>query len=336
MEGSPTPTGQVKDTTTSYSETIWLPNFHLTLRPLDFLNVRFAAYRALARPDFSARLIKLFGQSVGSSNVLLVGNPNLKASKAWNYEINTSVFSNTIGLISLSAFYKEISDDQQLLNGAGLIGPRFLDSLGIHWSTSLIKGGYQLTVPYNAALPTKVWGFEFEHQANLSFLPGYLQFLVLSYNFSIIRSQAHLVSTIIDTTWVVQHTDFGDISTPFYNNRIVDRTQKLDGQPEFFCNVALGIDIGDFSARMSVFYQGQFNRSFSGGGLTDGITGRYTRCDLTVKQRFTDHIALLLSISNLLNVEENTYTTNRVYNWTRLNTSQQYGLTGDFGVRIDL
>jgi TonB-dependent receptor len=336
LGGFPTPTGQVKDTTTSYSETIWLPNFHLTLRPLDFLNVRFAAYRALARPDFSARLIKLFGQSVGSSNVLLVGNPNLKASKAWNYEINTSVFSNTIGLISLSAFYKEISDDQQLLSGAGLIGPRFLDSLGIHWSTSLIKGGYQLTVPYNAALPTKVWGFEFEHQANLSFLPGYLQFLVLSYNFSIIRSQAHLVSTIIDTTWVVQHTDFGDISTPFYNNRIVDRTQKLDGQPEFFCNVALGIDIGDFSARMSVFYQSQFNRTFSAGGLTDGITGRYTRCDLTVKQRFTDHIALLLSISNLLNVEEDTYTTNRVYNWTRLNTSQRYGMTGDFGVRIDL
>jgi len=313
-----------------------LPNFHLTLRPFDFLNVRFAAYKALARPDFSARLIKLYGQSVGSSNNLLVGNPNLRASKAWNYEVNTSAFSNTIGLVSFSAFYKVITDDQQVLSGGGLQGPKFLDSLGIHWNTSLTKGGYQLTVPYNVSLPTKVWGFEFEHQANLSFLPGYLQFLVLSYNFSIVRSEAHLVATVIDTAWVVQHTDFGDISTPFYSNRIVDRTQKLEGQPEFFGNVALGIDIGDFSARFSVFYQGQFNRSFSGGGLTDGITGRYTRCDLTVKQRFTDHIALLLSISNLLNVEENTFTTNRVYNWTRLNTSQRYGMTGDFGVRLDL
>jgi TonB-dependent receptor len=336
LGGFPTPTGQVKDTNTSFAETIWLPNFHLTLRPFDFLNVRFAAYKALARPDFSARLIKLYGQSVGSSNNLLVGNPNLRASKAWNYEINTSTFSNTIGLVSLSAFYKVITDDQQILSGGGLLGPKFLDSLGIHWNTSLTKGGYQLTVPYNVSIPTKVWGFEFEHQANLSFLPGYLQFLVLSYNFSIVRSEAHLVATVIDTAWVVQHTDFGDISTPFYSNRIVDRTQKLEGQPEFFGNVALGIDIGDFSARFSVFYQGQFNRSFSGGGLTDGITGRYTRCDLTVKQRFTDHIALLLSISNLLNVEENTFTTNRVYNWTRLNTSQRYGMTGDFGVRLDL
>ncbi len=336
LGGFPTPTGQVKDTATTYAETIWLPNLQLTLRPLDFLNVRLAAYKALARPDFSARLIKLYGQSVGSSNNLIVGNPNLKASKAWNYEVNTSVFSNTIGLISVSAFYKEITDDQQLLNAAGLVGSRFLDSLGIHWNTALTKGGYQLTVPYNAALPTKIWGFEFEHQANLGFLPGYMQFLVLSYNFSIVRSQTHLVGTVIDTTYNVTHSEFGDIVTPSYTNRIVDRTQKLEGQPEFFGNVALGIDIGDFSARMSVFYQGQFNRSFSGGGLTDGITGRYTRCDLTIKQRFTDHVALLLSISNLFNVQEDTYVTNRVYNWTRLNTSQRYGMTGDFGVRIDL
>jgi TonB-dependent receptor len=335
LGGFPTPSGQVKDTTTTYSETIWLPNFHLTLRPLDFLNVRFAAYKALARPDFNARLIKLYGQSVGSSNVLVAGNPNLKASKAWNYEINTSVFSNTIGLISLSAFYKDISDDQQVLNAGGLVGPAFLDSVGIHWATSLTKGGYQLTVPYNAALPTKVWGFEFEHQANLSFLPGYLQFLVLSYNLSLVRSEAHMVATVIDTTWKIQHTDFGDIATPFYSNRIIDRTQKLEGQPEFFCNVALGVDVGDFSARLSVFYQGKFNRNFSAGGLTDGITGSYTRCDLTMKQRFSDHVAFLVSISNLLNVEENTYTTNRVYDWTRLNTSQRYGMTGDFGVRID-
>jgi outer membrane receptor protein involved in Fe transport len=193
-----------------------------------------------------------------------------------------------------------------------------------------------LTAPYNSSAPTKVWGFEFEHQANLSFLPGYLQFLVLSYNFSIIRSETHLVATVIDTGWIITHSEFGDITTPTYSNRIVDRVQKLESQPEFFGNVALGIDLGDFSARLSVFYQGEFNRTFSSGGLTDALTGKYTRLDLTVKQRLSDNISLLASISNLLDVQEDTYTTNRVYNWTRLNTSQRYGLTADFGVRIDL
>jgi len=69
--------------------------------------------------------------------------------------------------------------------------------------------------------------------------------------------------------------------------------------------------------------------------LTDGVTGSYSRWDLTVKQRFSDNVALLMSVSNLLNVEENTYTSNRVYDWTRLNVSQKYGMTADFGVRVD-
>jgi TonB-dependent receptor len=336
LGGFPTPTGFVKDTSTSYLETIWLPNFHLTVRPFDFLNVRFAAYKALARPDYNSRLIKLYAQGTGTVNNLYVGNPNLRASRAWNYEVNTSVFSNTIGLVSLSAFYKEITDDHHLLNGGGLMGTRFLDSLGIVWNTALTRGGYQLTIPYNSSAPTRVWGFEFEHQANLNFLPGYLRFLVLSYNFSIIRSETHLVATTIDTTWKVQHTEFGDISTPFYTNRIIDRVQKLEGQPEFFGNIAIGYDFGGFSARLSVYYQDEFNSTFSPGGLTDGITGGFSRWDLTVKQKMTRNISLLLSLTNLLDVEENTYTANRVNDWRRLNSSGKFGLTADFGVRIDL
>lgn len=336
LGGFPTPTGQTKDTTTTYSETIWLPNFHLLVRPADFMNVRFAAYKALARPDFNQRLIKLYGAGTGSGTQAVLGNPNLRDSKAWNYEINTSIFSNTIGLISVSAYYKEITDDVHMLSGAGMNGPAFLDSMGVHWSTALIRGAYQLTMPYNASLPTKVWGFEFEHQANLGFLPGYLQFLVLSYNFSFIRSETHLIATRIDTTFSADTSEFGITITPSYSNRIVDRKQKLEGQPEFLANIALGYDIGGFSARLSLYYQGEFNSSFSPGGLTDGITGRYSRLDLTVKQKITDNVSLLLSISNLLNTVEDTYATNRVYDWTRLNTSVRYGTTADFGVRVTL
>jgi TonB-dependent receptor len=334
LGGFPTPTGLVKDTTTSYSSTLWLPNFHVTVHPLDFLNVRLAAYKALARPDYNARLIKLYAQNAGAVNNLYVGNPNLRVSQAWNYEINTSLFSNTIGLISFSAFYKTITDDIHILNGGGLVGPRFLDSLGISWNTSLTRGGYQLTMPYNATGPTRVWGIEFEHQANLNYLPGYLQFLVLSYNFSIIRSETHIVATQTVTTFTPDTTDFGIIMIPSYSNRVIDKKQKLESQPEFFGNVAIGYDYADFSIRFSVFYQGEFNASFSPDGKTDGLTGSYTRSDLTVKQKLTPNVALTLAISNIFDVDETTSTTNRVDNWTRPSTSQRYGRTADFGVRI--
>jgi TonB-dependent receptor len=334
LGGFPTPSGQTKDTTTKYTETIWLPNFHLVLRPTEFMNVRLAAYKALARPDFNARLIKLYGVGAGTGSQVYLGNPTLRDSKAWNYEVSTSFFSDLIGLVTVSAYYKDIKDDIHLLNGAGLSGHQFLDSLGIFWPTSLTNGGYQLTIPYNATSATHIWGFEFEHQANLGFLPGYFQFVVLSYNFSIVRSETHLVSTTIDTIKVLQHNDFGDYYIDTYANRIIDRKQKLEGQPEFFGNVAVGYDIGDFSARLSFYYQGEFNSSFSPGGLTDGVIGAYSRVDLTLKQKITPNIALLLSLSNLLDTQEKTYTINRVYNWRKLSTNQRYGATADFGVRV--
>ncbi|MGE5313299.1 MAG: TonB-dependent receptor domain-containing protein [Acidobacteriota bacterium] len=334
LGGFPTPTGLVKDTTTSYSSTVWLPNFHLTVRPLEFLNLRFAAYKALARPDYNARLIKLYAQSAGPVNNLYVGNPNLRLSQAWNFEVNTSVFSNTLGLISVSAFYKTIKDDIHTLYGGGLVGPRFLDSLGIFWNTSLTRGGYQLTLPYNTTEPTKVWGLEFEHQANLNFLPGYLQFLVLSYNFSIIRSETHIVATRTETTYTPDTTDFGVIMIPSYYNRVIDKKQKLENQPEFFGNVAVGYDIADFSVRLSVYYQGEFNANFSPDERTDGLTGSYTRTDVTMRQKLTPNVALTLAVNNIFDVDETTSSTNRIDNWTRLTGSQRYGRTVDFGVRI--
>jgi hypothetical protein len=38
----------------------------------------------------------------------------------------------------------------------------------------------------------------------------------------------------------------------------------------------------------------------------------------------------------MLDIQENTYNADRVHQWNRLSSSQKYGLTADFGVRIDL
>jgi TonB-dependent receptor len=338
LGGFPTPSGTIKDTSSTYKETIWLPNFNLTVRPVDFLHIRFAAYKAIARPAFNARLEKFVSQG-GATNTLLLGNNNLRASKAWNYEINTSVLSNTIGLISFSAFYKDISDMFHFLNSANTTGNVLLDTLGIRWRSPFGGSSYAVTVPYNSSKPTKVWGFEFEHQANLSFLPGYLQYIVLSYNASIIRSETSLLSTTTDTTFKRTATGFPPpddyIVVPFYSTRIVEVKQKLEGQPEFYGNISLGYDIGGFSARLSLYYQGEFNRSFSADGRGDRVTNAFSRLDLTVKQKITDRISVLVNLNNLTDTEEKTTVANRVEGWRLPDTNQRYGVTGDVGVRLE-
>ncbi|TAK51755.1 MAG: TonB-dependent receptor [Bacteroidetes bacterium] len=345
LSGFPTPEGIIKDTAVSFSETVWLPSFHLTLRPLEFMNVRLAAYRALARPDFNHRLESFIARKAGTfypGNSLTVGNPRLRAAKAWNFEISNSWFGNKIGLFTVSAFYKDIKDMFHLLNGIQIKGTpernqQVLDSLGILWKAptyGVPMPEFFLTYPYNSGAPTHVWGFEIEHQANLNFLPGLLQHIVLSYNLSIVRSETEIMSSkiVIDTVYLP------GIPYPVEQPRteFINVKQKLEGQPELFGNASIGYDIGGFSSRISLFYQSEYNSQFSASGRSDQSVDSYTRWDLALKQQLNDHVSLLFNLNNFTNVEENSLVNNRLQGWELLDRSEIYGMTADLGVVITL
>ncbi len=337
LSGFPVPTGEIRDTSAVHEETLWLPNVHLTIRPFNFMNLRLAAYKAVARPDFNYRLANVVMKARSTffpGNNLTVGNPNLKAAEAWNFEVNTSFFNNWIGLFSVSAFYKDVQNMFQLIDELPLAGQDALDSLGIDVISPFGVNEFVLTYPINSTRPTTIWGVEIEHQANLSFLPGFLKHFVLSYNLSFVRSETW-VPTTHDTTVQVIVPPF-----PFPIERvihkIVDRAQKLQGQPEFFGNFAIGYDIGGFSARLSVFHQGRFNQTFSADGRSDGVYDAFTRWDFAVKQQITKNIAIIGNVNNFTNIEEGTSTLNRVTGWDLLNEHEIYGLTADLGVRLTL
>ncbi|MFA7228671.1 MAG: TonB-dependent receptor, partial [Melioribacteraceae bacterium] len=335
--GFPVPRDDTRDTTSAYSETIFLPNLHLNIKATDFLNVRVAAYKSLARPDFNMRLNTYFAwrpSLVGSTKQLILGNPALKTAQAWNFEINTSFYGNDIGLISISAFYKEIEDMYHMLNQFNTSGNTMIEKLGLKWKT-LHSGTYQLTVPYNSPKPTKVWGFEFEHQINFDFLPGLLKNIVLSYNASIVKSETWLIGSRTDTIFV-QKLPPPFPKTPEYVEVPIELKQQLENQPSFYGNISLGYDIGGFSARISMFHQSEFNSSFTPTGRGDVVVSGYTRFDLALKQELFDYLSLILNVSNLSNIKEDRLINNRVNGYKLLNTSELYGITADFGVKITL
>ncbi len=337
--GFPVPQGVILDTSAVHTETVWLPNFHLTLRPTGFMNVRMVAYKALARPDFNHRLTSVVTRAQSrfySLNSLYVGNPGLKAAKAWNFEINNSLFSNALGLFSVSVFYRNISDMFQLIDGLRFVGQRSLDSLGIDLQVPFSQpdeNAYSLTYAYNSSRPTKVWGLEIEHQASLRFLPGLLKNIVLSYNMSFIDSET-FIPTSNDT--VIQVPVPGlPIMVPKEVYRSFELKQKLQGQPDFFGNFAVGYDIGGFSGRVSVYHQGRFNQTFSPTGRQDVEVDAFTRLDLALKQKITKNIALLINVNNITDVEEGTSILNRRQDWDLLNEREKFGLTADLGVRVE-
>jgi TonB-dependent receptor len=333
--GFPYITLPIRDTSSTYTETVVLPNFHLNIKVTDFMNIRLAGYRALARPDFNMRLNTYFAwrpAAVGGNRQLIVGNPKLKTAKAWNFEVNTTFYGNEIGLLSISAFYKEIKDMYHMLNQINTTGNIVFDEIGLETRSLHGSSSYQLTVPYNSTDPSKVWGFELEHQINFTFLPGLLQYIVLTYNASIVRSETQLIGSTTDTTYTI----IGGIPFPEYKERAIKYKQQLENQPKFFGNISLGYDIGGFSGRISLFHQSDYFSSFSPDGRGDVLIAGFDRVDLALKQKVTDYLTILLNINNLTNLKDVNQIDNRASQYIIPNTSQNYGLTGDLGVIIEL
>jgi outer membrane receptor protein involved in Fe transport len=307
--------------------------------------VRGAAYKALARPDYNLRLPGFYISGSGGQT-FNIGNPELKNTRAWNYEVNTQVYSNTVGLVSVSAFYKVIDDLYHQMNNVSIDQVDSLfESMGMSWQNTqpfakIIhdRSIHNLTVPYNSSRTSYAWGFEFEHQMNFGFLPGYLSYFTLSYNVSLTRSETYIIGnqTVYTTdstylparkTWLVTQT----------SHRIpMEQKRESEGQPKLYGNAAIGYDIGGFSARLSVFYQDPYVQQYSQDGQADVYVDSFTKWDLAFKQKINETISLLLSINNITNREETTSYKNSITPWQIPRTAQLYGTTVDFGVRITL
>ncbi len=339
LDGVPVPTGSIRDTSSTFTQTVWLPNTQFSIRATDFLTLRLAAYRALARPDFNNRLANTVARRAGfffPGNSIVIGNPSLRTATAWNYEANASFYGRRLGLFTVSGFYKKIDDYFQVINGLRYKGSAIFENLGIQYDSPFgEEAQFQLRVPYNLDKETTVYGIEVEHQTNFSYLPGPLSGFVLAYNFSVVRSNTYVPRVRVETT-VIERPPFPPITVPTFVP--YEQEQKLQRQPDFFANVSLGYDFRKFSLRLSMFHQAAYTTSFAANTEigNDGQRDSYTRLDLALKQAIGNRVWILLNVNNLTGVEERSIAYNSVLNRRLVNNSEIYGTTVDLGVRLSL
>lgn len=328
-----------RDTAGTHTESLVLPNAHLILRPTDFMNVRLAAYRGVLRPDFNLRLPTYVTVGIASyvdAWQLKLGNPGLKNATAWNYEANVQFYGDKIGLLSMSGYYKEIADQVEYLNGMPIFpGSRIPDSMGVKFRGGRVPFNfkYLLFYPYNSPEPTKVWGFELEHQLNFRYLPGLLSGITVSYNLSLVRNE----------TWtpyakIVYDTTFNEDGFPMENPRVVlaESKTRIPSAPEFFANAVIGYDIGGFSARLSYFHQGEFYNSFSSDQRSNILQRSFERWDLSFKQDIDEMFSVGLNINNVTNTTEGTILENVPEGYRLEVNSYRFGTTADLWLRISL
>ncbi len=304
------------DTTVTVNHGFWLPDVALKYKPFSWMDARFSYTNTLAYPDFNAIIPRI---DVATGGYIAWNNYQLVPSRSTNYDLSLSVYNNSIGLLTLGGFYKEINN---------LIYPYTFYVTGSNalkyfppgLATTTPSGTYQVSTYINDPNKATDYGLEFDWQTHFWYLPHPLDGLVLSFNYTHVYSKEKYP--------YVNLQKVGRVTMPvdtFYTSRLLY-------QPDNIVNLSLGYDYEGFSVRISMIYQ---DNIFSGPNFWPQLrstTAAYRRWDLSAKQDLPWFgIQLFGDLSNI-NGEKDLQVIQAPTGVPQ--SEQDYGMTADLGLRV--
>ena len=151
-----------------------LPSLNMTWKISDNMNLRAATSRSFHRQNFQevkpgAALIKY------SDFLYIQGNPDLKPTYAYNFDLSYQYFWGNSGLVTLSTYGKYI------------VNHIFVVSTGSYDPLT-----YFIEKSYRNANNSWVWGAEFEIKKKFDFLPGFAKGFGVSANITYSISRMHV------------------------------------------------------------------------------------------------------------------------------------------------
>jgi TonB-dependent receptor len=309
----------------------WLPMAHLIVKPLDWMKVRLAFTKSLTRPDF--RLYAPITYINSDQTQIVAANYDLKPSRATNYDASVSVFDNTVGLFSVSGFYKQMDDlifqtTYPILPSQG-IGPPPGSDIPASW----VGGTANPTIysyPMNNRTPAYIRGIELEWQTHFWYLPSLLKGLVLNVNYTRLNST-------VDIHFYTKHDSVIRQVPRIVRSTAVDtsRTSRVPGQPTSLFNITVGYDYEGFSVRLSYLFQSdRVGGVDMNNSALDSYTADYKRWDLTLQQTISSWgVQFFANLSNLNSRPDETLLR---YQYFHPTFQEYYGFTMDIGVRFKL
>ncbi len=311
ITGTPTPGEDVpnligaKDTVGSQTYYDLLPMIQLKYKIEDWMDIRAAVTRTLSRPDYF-NLVP-WQQIDIQSQTINKGNPILKHTRVWNYNLYFSIYNN-YGLFTIGGFYKKLYD---------------VSYIRISRVQGGIYNGYTITQPVNAESPSYVYGIEFDVQSNLALLPSPFDGIVFSANLSLMKSR---------TYYPLLNVTYKNISVPPYVETIITNTERAGNMPEqanYLGNLSIGYEKGGFSGRLSAMFQGKSLAVIGQSAEFDGYTDSSVRWDLIMQQKVFKQIAIYVDANNLTNIPDKSFLGSE-----RFPTNiEYYGWTADLGIK---
>ena len=206
--------------TTKSTYTEFLPRLQVNYRATDRLIYRAAAFTSLARPEFQFISGATEAERDGGEYEVTLGNPDLDAAYAWNFDLGVEYYLDGIGIVSLNGFYKTI--DGFIFNNAAPENEYDGQFLGD-------PATFEQPINGNTA---EIYGVEFNYVTRFTSLPGALSGLGFYGNLTLQDSAA-------DTG--LDEANLTDV--PFFN------------APDYVGTVALTYDRSGFDGSLSYSFR---------------------------------------------------------------------------------
>jgi TonB-dependent receptor len=306
------------DTTVTVSHPFWLPDVSVRYKPFSWFDIRLSYTNTLAYPDYNA-IVPRIDLSTGSA--LSWNNYQLVPSKSKNFDAYLSFYNNTIGLFTVGGYLKYIDNLIYpwtfAVRGAAA-APYFPPVPGspAPGPSSLYLVSTYINDPHQA----KVRGIELDWQTHFWYLPQPFDGLVLSINYTHVYSEAQYPYTRLDIV--------GRVSV--YTDTVF--TDRLLYQPNNIANISLGYDYKGFSVRVSMLYQDDIFTGPNYWAQLRSHTSSYTRWDIAAKQELPWFGIQLYGDLNNINGSNDVSV---IQAGSVPQSQQDYGMTGDLGVRIN-
>ncbi|MEL6975455.1 MAG: TonB-dependent receptor, partial [Bacteroidota bacterium] len=265
MDGAPAVPISSEPVFGSNSYDFLLPMLHLRYELNDRTNLRFAYTQSYARPELQDLVP---AQNINFADQLLTtGNPNLLPAGADNLDLLFESYLKGAGVISGGIFYKRIEN---------FIFDQFSN---VDFNNDV----FLQTEPINGD-EAELLGVELNFTKKLDFLPGFLSGLGVFLNY-----------TYVDSSSSFEFFDEGTEET------LLRDDVPFVGQADNVWNAALSYDLGGFSARASLNYNGRSLLSFSDDPELDFFLEERYQLDINASQKINDNLTIFAEFVNLTN-----------------------------------
>jgi len=228
-----------------------------------------------------------------------------------------SIHTNEIGLLSIGAFHKRITDMIFWSGQKAILDTAFFE-------LPTVMNRKLAAYAMNNENPAYNYGFEFEWQSNFGFLTGFLKGVVLNVNYTRNISEAKYPRTVVKV--VVDPVTY----RTSYANQDTTYAAPMIGQPDHLLNLALGYDYKGFSIRWAMRYKSHIFKTASWYEELRVYSADFYRFDVQVRQKLPiDGLEFFLNVNNLTGEKERD-----VINHMEFSTYiEDYGRSANAGLR---